>query len=56
MEWSSEGENETATRKKSISGNYLLNFTMAVSSPCTADEKKFKRSTTRYKGVYAIEK
>lgn len=24
MEWSSEGENETATRKKSISGNYLL--------------------------------
>ena len=53
MEWSSEGENDTATREKSISATSLLNFTMVVFSPWTTDENKFKRSTIRYKGVYA---
>lgn len=42
MEWSSEGENDTATRKEGISGNYLLNFTMVVFCLWTTDENKFK--------------
>ena len=60
MEWSSEGENEAATRKKSISGPKLfINssfLTMTVSCPGTDDEchdVEIKSSpvTIRYKGV-----
>jgi len=42
MEWSSEGENETATSKKSISGNYILTFAMVVFCPWTTYENEFK--------------